>query len=174
MQISRTNRLIFVHIPKTAGSLIEKSQLFADARKNHAIGGHWSVTEMKADLASRKLDGFTTFALVRHPCERYISAYTYLKTGLGNLGDAKWARENIGDYDMNEFAHQLGRTKHNLAKHFELQSSQIFYVNGTAGIDLLLVYQSNISHVTPGVSSARSHSFIAERDLKVGSWIQSW
>jgi len=155
MQISRTNRLIFVHIPKTAGSLIEKSQLFADARKNHAIGGHWHVTEMKADLASRKLDGFTTFALVRHPCERYISAFTYLKNGLGNVDDAKWTRENIGDYDVNEFAHQLGRTKHNLAKHFELQSSQIFYVNGTVGIDLLLVYQSNISQTMSPLASVR-------------------
>jgi hypothetical protein len=155
MQISRTNRLIFVHIPKTAGSLIEKSQLFADARKYHAIGGHWSVTAMKADLASRKLDGFTTFALVRHPCERYLSAYTYLKEGLGNLGDAKWTRENIGDYDVNEFAHQLGRTKYDLAKHFQLQSSQIFYANGTVGIDLLLVHQPNISQTMLPLASVR-------------------
>jgi len=157
MQISRTNRLIFVHVPKTAGSLVERSQLFADARKYHAIGGHYSVTEMKADLAFRKLDGFTTFAFVRHPCERYISAYTYLKTGLGNAGDAEWTRENIGDYDVNEFAHQLGplQKKSKLAKHFELQTSQLFYPNGTVGIDVLLVHQPNISKAMSPLASVR-------------------
>ena len=39
-QISRTNRVIFVHVPKTGGSTIEQSTLFNDARKHHAVGSH--------------------------------------------------------------------------------------------------------------------------------------
>ena len=39
-QISRTNRVIFVHVPKTGGSTIEQSTLFNDASKHHSVGSH--------------------------------------------------------------------------------------------------------------------------------------
>ena len=131
-QISRTYKLIFVHVPKTGGSTIEQSKLFYDAKKHHPIGGHTkaekllpdaldvsravllvlvqvsSRTYMRATPTHRGLltccscvinymyrkrhasdeqfsrrnlaPGFRSFSMVRHPCERFISAFTYTLT----------------------------------------------------------------------------------------------
>ena len=48
-QISRENKLIFVHVPKTGGSTIEQSKLFYDAKRHHPIGGHTKAEKLLPD-----------------------------------------------------------------------------------------------------------------------------
>ena len=48
-QISRINKVIFVHVPKTGGSTIEQSKLFYDAKKHHPVGGHTHAEKMLPD-----------------------------------------------------------------------------------------------------------------------------
>lgn len=97
-QISRVNKLIFVHIPKTGGSTIESSSIFNDARKYHAVGAHSSIGEMRWHTVGRGLsnpDGssdFTAISVIRHPCTRFISAVNYMKNGRANKGDKVVAR----------------------------------------------------------------------------------
>lgn len=99
MQISRRHQIFFVHIPKTGGTSIENSALFADKLPTKAKG-HRFVSEY---LERPYTSGFKSFAMVRHPCERFISAFKFLKSGGTWEGDAKWARDNIGNLTLDEW-----------------------------------------------------------------------
>ena len=46
MAISRLHNIVFIHIPKTAGSFITETNLFYDARKHHPVGGHYTYNDI--------------------------------------------------------------------------------------------------------------------------------
>jgi len=48
-QISRKNKAIFVHVPKTGGSTIEDSGLFEDAQPFHNTKGHSDAEMLTLD-----------------------------------------------------------------------------------------------------------------------------
>mmetsp|Transcript_21529 Transcript_21529/g.24484 ORF Transcript_21529/g.24484 Transcript_21529/m.24484 type:complete len:301 (+) Transcript_21529:166-1068(+) len=101
--ISRDHKLAYVHIPKTGGTTMEYTYLFDDAKKHHPVGGHHEVGIMMNDAENRGVQDFVTAAHVRHPCERFISAFNYLSSGAGNKGDKVYAERNIGDMNIEEF-----------------------------------------------------------------------
>jgi len=67
------NKIIFIHIPKTAGSSIEKA-LGAEGGR-----GHLTVNEMlkivKDHTIGINLDDFFKFSIVRNPLDRLVSCY---------------------------------------------------------------------------------------------------
>lgn len=72
-----TDKLIYLHIPKTAGMFVGRwlRELFPEA-SDHSPGGirqHASLAEVPAEL----LDGRTVFATVRRPWSWYVSLYTF-------------------------------------------------------------------------------------------------
>lgn len=71
MPISDEKKLIFVHIPKNAGTSLEK-------QLNMRATGHKSW-EIYRNFYSREWNSYTSFAIVRNPLDRLVSNYEYAK-----------------------------------------------------------------------------------------------
>jgi hypothetical protein len=110
---------VFVHIPKTAGTSVQKS-LF-DFTKT----GHFRAIDYR-----RKdpvfFDQAFKFCIVRNPYDRVLSAYDFLTSGGKNEGDATWAEHNIKKYnDFNEFV-DLWLDESNMLSWFHFYPQHIF------------------------------------------------
>lgn len=73
MPISDSLKLIFVHIPKNAGTAITNSKT-----AQFYMGGHDSATEIK-NKVPMKWDEYFKFAVVRNPWDRVVSNYEYAR-----------------------------------------------------------------------------------------------
>jgi hypothetical protein len=71
MPISDEFRLLFVHIPKNAGTSLENSL-------NSRETGHHTWTHYR-DNHSLEWSAYTSFAVLRDPVERFISCYNYAR-----------------------------------------------------------------------------------------------
>ncbi len=89
----KKTKSLFIHIPKVAVSSIEKA-LYGTKGKV----GHSSVMELLSKDPTC-LDNVYSFAFCRHPFDRFVSAYEYLKQGGLNQYDKAWAEENILPYN---------------------------------------------------------------------------
>jgi hypothetical protein len=139
--VSRKHNLVYVHVPKTGGTTIENISLFEDGGLHHSLTDHQTIDVMMKDSEDRALTDFATAAHIRHPCERYISAFHYLKDGKGNTHDTAWAEEHIGSMSIDEFV-QSQREKNwpgdDHYTHFNEMHPFLFHSNGEFGIDHLL------------------------------------
>ncbi|EAK9890022.1 sulfotransferase family protein, partial [Campylobacter lari] len=90
-------KCIFIHVPKVAGSSIERVIYQTD---------RWLVGHAKASdyvkLGKDRFENYFSFGFVRNPYDRVVSAYHYLRSGGGNLADEIWAKENIYKYNSFE------------------------------------------------------------------------
>ncbi|MCV3376266.1 sulfotransferase family protein, partial [Campylobacter sp. IFREMER_LSEM_CL2151] len=90
-------KCVFIHVPKVAGSSIERVIYQTD---------RWLVGHVKASdyvkLDRNKFESYFSFGFVRNPYDRVVSAYHYLRSGGGNLVDETWAKENIYKYNSFE------------------------------------------------------------------------
>lgn len=110
------SRVIFVHVPKAAGSSV-KTELYGSPQF-----GHRRIAEFQA-YDRRKTVEFFKFAFVRNPWDRLLSAHAYLTGGEGaNSRDRRFARDMLapkGDFagfvtalDDSAFAAQVMRYDH--------------------------------------------------------------
>jgi len=102
---SRENKLIYVHIPKTGGSTVERSTLFSDARRP---ASHYNIGNMMRNAKERDIAHFETAATIRHPCERFISGFRFSiseKNRPKRLRDK--AKEQIGERNIDEYVEYL-------------------------------------------------------------------
>ena len=141
-QISRKNRLIFVHVPKTGGSTIEASALFDDARVYHRVEGHSSISGMGRNFHERRLDTFLSFAFVRHPCSRMISAFNYLVSGNGNSVDQAFVDKHMRNMTLAKVVENMeseGSEGKAIREwmHFVPMHRYLFYHTGQFGLDML-------------------------------------
>jgi hypothetical protein len=76
-QIARNWKLAYVHIPKTGGTTMEDSSLFDRKRKlGMAPRSHFSIRALKN---TSNVENFLFATHIRHPCERFVSAFLYLR-----------------------------------------------------------------------------------------------
>ena len=103
LQISQEHKVLFVHIPKTGGTSIERSKLFYDRSdpEKRKPGGHTAIQRYHHRVPESK--NYTSFAIVRNPCERFLSAFYYMQQGGQHNGDKTWMRENIGKMTLEEW-----------------------------------------------------------------------
>jgi len=66
--INRQSRVVFVHVPKTAGSSMEAVDWVGDA-------GHRTAAQLRARMRLEDWRSYFKFAFVREPVDRFISAY---------------------------------------------------------------------------------------------------
>jgi len=72
VQLFSSRRLVVVHIPKAGGTSCVCA-LFNEPRSQH-----WTISELKSVPSLRQ---FPSFAVVRNPFWRFVSAYNYLRCG---------------------------------------------------------------------------------------------
>lgn len=159
-QISRDYKLVYVHVPKTGGTTFEESQLFQEKRDTGGVArAHHRLEHMMVNATERRIEDFLTVATVRHPCERFVSAFYYLKTRSGGRGidaivehfgvgasmDAIVRNFKVDTVDtVSEFVALLNSDPpmwHRLKKKFNPfvpMESWLVYDNGTFGIDVVI------------------------------------
>ncbi|EPN6114053.1 sulfotransferase family 2 domain-containing protein [Campylobacter coli] len=91
-------KCIFIHVPKVAGSSIERVIYQTDK---------WLVGHVKASDYTKfdkdKFDSYFSFGFVRNPYDRVVSAYHYLKNDSLDPCDIKWGRLHINNLTFEEF-----------------------------------------------------------------------
>ena len=66
--------VIFIHIPKAAGTAVSKGVIGRRA-------GHFSAIEVKNALGKSRYEKLFSFAITRNPYDRVVSAYEYARQG---------------------------------------------------------------------------------------------
>ncbi len=110
--------LVFVHIPKTAGQAVVRSLGLAHESLDHSVSSERDQRYLE--------DRFVRFCVVRHPIERFVSAYRYHLHMLGVRGEVKIRMviaEHRLDNDINAFIAYLRETGYDLQSdlHFRRQ-----------------------------------------------------
>lgn len=92
------SKIIFIHIPKTAGVSFLKS-MFGDV----TLEGHRSVSFYKKIFKNTYSD-FLTFTIVRNPWDRLYSSYKFLQKGGINIHDKNAFQTHLCNYrDFEDF-----------------------------------------------------------------------
>ncbi len=94
-------KAIFVHIPKTAGTSIRRFIGMQDVSDTHAPA--LSYYQQDPELFEEAF----LFTFVRNPWDRFASSFHFLKTGTVWPMQQKWADENMGDMDFDQFTRKL-------------------------------------------------------------------
>ena len=96
-------KCIFIHVPKVAGSSIEKALYGTKG----LIGHHYATTYREADRDI--YHEYYKFCFVRNPYDRAVSAYLYLINGGRNKYDRDWRDKNLFQYkSFKDFIMALG------------------------------------------------------------------
>ncbi len=83
---------VFVRVPKCATESIATA-LFGDCGC-----GHLTINDYRLMLGAKRLDRCFSFAFVRNPWDRLVSAYYYLLDGGNGREDEAWLKENRLDH----------------------------------------------------------------------------
>lgn len=97
MPISDKHKVIFIHIPKTGGTTIEKmldipvgkSSLFLSRyeAKNKPAYQHYTYEQLKDVIPAEKFNSYEKITFVRNPWDKLVSAYFWNKRGFQNFSD---------------------------------------------------------------------------------------
>lgn len=143
--ISREHKLVYIHNPKTGGTTMESSPLFNDVRTymqkgvRPGLGGHRDIASMMFNAETRGIAHFATATHIRHPCERFISAFRYLTSDLCNVGNKIWRKKNIGNMTIDEFVEHAEKEKWEPFRESHFREQYSFVVHkGIFSVDHIL------------------------------------
>ena len=121
MTICHKRKLIFVHIPKNAGTSIHS--LFDTQLEDYLPDQKWDKYK---EHFSEYWDSYTTFTVIRDPISRFISFYKY------------WRMNDLTDCDINEFVDNLDEIDTPLKN----KQSSFICDNGKVMVDVLVRYEN--------------------------------
>jgi hypothetical protein len=97
MAINHKKKLIFIHIPKTAGTSIYKSLGVEDISYQNKFLGHRSIENYKEQYKDY-WNIYLKFTVVRDPIDRFISAYKFAR-----MRESFWHSDNSNKLPKNEY-----------------------------------------------------------------------
>ncbi|KAJ8025196.1 hypothetical protein HOLleu_35333 [Holothuria leucospilota] len=146
--VSDKRKLLFIHIPKAGGTTIETSFLFDDRRAelNGAyLGGHNKIIAFDKEF----FKSYYKFSMIRHPCSRLISTWSYYSQGLGNAADRRWVQQHIDNRSLSSFdsfvtetLYPGGTLKVTNQVHLQPQVNMIFDKQGNFALNQLLIFEN--------------------------------
>jgi len=144
--ISRTHKLVYVHIPKTGGSTMINSEIFFDTdllylfkKRARPKSGHYPIWSLMSNAKERGIDNYVTATTIRHPCERFISAFRYVTSSKCNSNDMVWKEKSIGDRNIDEYVQHLEDTNwSHMMVHFRKQYPFLMNNELEFGVDHVL------------------------------------
>ena len=84
-------RSVFIHVPKAAGNSVAKAIYGKETRHYPAF--------LYRLVNQERFNQYFTFAIVRNPWDRLVSAFHYLKQGGKTETDRMWALENLSEFE---------------------------------------------------------------------------
>jgi chondroitin 4-sulfotransferase 11 len=132
-------RLIFIHIPKTAGTSID----LAFGLKCICCGTHAPWRDYRRRFAA-KWASYFKFAIVRNPWERLVSSYCYARMTSSYYHDLKTSGKKHPDYDKlkdTSFADALRRHKSLRHPCWSSQSTWICDEKGNVMLDAVCRFE---------------------------------
>jgi chondroitin 4-sulfotransferase 11 len=110
--MNKPSPYLFIHVPKTGGTSI------IHALNIYDYCCHEPISKYPRYLTKN----IFTFAFVRNPFDRILSAYNYLITECGNNGDISFARSHLSKFkNFNEFIREF-ETSANLQSWLHFQT----------------------------------------------------
>jgi hypothetical protein len=148
-----SNKCIFVHIPKAAGSSVSLSLFGFQV-------SHRTAIEYQFDDPV-KFTEYYKFTFVRNPWDRLVSAYFFLKQGGMDERDQKWAEENLSHIDSFERFVKEWVTPENIIKKNHFRPQYLYINNGEIGSRTILVdyvgrieeMDADFSHISKKIGS---------------------
>ncbi|XP_071812727.1 uncharacterized protein [Apostichopus japonicus] len=146
--LSDERKLLFIHIPKAGGTSLETSFLFDDRRR--ALGGVYLGGHAKIKAFDQEFfRSYHKFCMIRHPCSRLISTWSYYSQNLGNHGDALWTQKFMSEASKSSFdwfvektLYPGGQVRVNNQVHLQPQVGMIFDDNGNLALNQVLVFEN--------------------------------
>lgn len=137
----KTQKTIFIHIPKNAGTFInEVVYPSLPAEQSTHINAHHSAQYLRR-LDQTAFDGYSKFAILRHPFARLKSAFNYLKFTSEFETDRQFSDAALKDFaDFKEFCSTVTpEVFQDLLKwpHFQPQTSFVCTHSGALMVDAL-------------------------------------
>jgi hypothetical protein len=158
MPISHRHKCIFVHIPKTGGTSVERALgIFADWRQeNRALMfgriasdairtrgflsrflQHLTLPQIRELAPAEAIRGYVSFSVVRNPWDRMVSTYASPDSHL--VDTARRAGIEITGLDFADFLQAVGRLEH---IHLQAQNAFICDTHGRLLVDRVLRFES--------------------------------
>ena len=158
MPISQQHKCVFIHIPKTGGTSIEyalgmfgqwqiedrdvmfgligSADLLALPLKTSYLQ-HLSWVELKMIAEPSKLETFSSFAWVRNPFDRFVSAFTKLDPHM--LDEARKAGLHLSELNFSDFVDAIEGFEH---VHLRPQFDFIYDAEGKLQVDFVGRYET--------------------------------
>jgi hypothetical protein len=133
-----SKKIIFVHIPKTAGISVAKA-IFGDV----SLEGHRSIMFYK-NLFNEDFSEYFTFSVVRNPWDRLYSAFKFLEKGGINIHDRNAYEQYLEEYkDFEDFVtNGLNKKMIYEIMHFIPQSEFICSKDGKIDVNYIARFEN--------------------------------
>ncbi|GAB5403854.1 MAG: hypothetical protein Aurels2KO_20850 [Aureliella sp.] len=134
------HKVIFVHVPKAAGTAVARALLGAPNGTGHPKLYMYRLRD------KRKFDEYFKFSFVRNPWSRLVSAFFFLKQFSEPSNHKQFFEKSVGvNTSFEEFVDQLAestfRKKITKWEHFTLQADYLLD-KGKVGVDFLGRFES--------------------------------